>query len=85
VKIKEWERKEHGWWCTYNVSVAQDNKANQESGVRHGKVSYCTSCKESWELAFEPHPYKKGKTLYKYEDYPSYKLNRKICPECYFD
>tara|TARA_Y100000310_G_C20573834_1_gene759448 strand:+ start:721 stop:990 length:270 start_codon:yes stop_codon:yes gene_type:complete len=72
------------WWIPterYNYQVGLKNGRAKDFIAMAFDPNYCRDCGLVWEIIYEPGN-GGGSNLQKYHDFPTYKLDREICPSC---
>ena len=70
--------KDNHWWLTgWNREPGYTRREDVEP-MQDFRGFYCQQCTCAWEVTY----ISGKKTLFKYDDFPSYKLKRKDCIEC---
>jgi len=68
------------WGLMYNIDYRVSlKKLNSETRVNFS-VKLCPSCNLVYENSFDP--YKKTRSMHRYEDFPTIGLRRKKCQQC---
>jgi len=68
------------WWLPNYYFTPQEKQPGEVNNYKYGvfSVSRCPECEHAWEYGVVG---KRRVPIY-HEDFPTYKLKEKICPQC---